>query len=358
MGEEGRTMGFRHLTLGRLGLPALAVMTVLAAVSADPAAAQTPIKLVLDGSLTGPAAPFVVAEDRGFYRADAVAVSIELSPALPDAINRVAAGSADMALADINAVMKFREQSPAAPLKAVFILYNKPPYAVIARRSRDIAQPKDLEGKRIGAPPNEMASALWPVFAKLNNIDVTKAKVENIAAAVREPMLAAGQIDAVTGSSLSTYLNLKARGVPLDDLVVLQMGDFGLPLYGDAIIVNTGFAAAHPDAVKGFLRAFLKGLKETVRNPTRSVESVIKRNESALKDIEVERLRMAIRDNIVTEEVQARGLGDVDPERFARGIDLLTQSLKTKVKIEPSDLFDASFLPPLAERRLGAARPG
>jgi NitT/TauT family transport system substrate-binding protein len=358
VGEEGRTMGFRHLTLGRLGLAALAVIAVMAAVSANPAAAQTPIKLVLDGSLTGPAAPFVVAEDHNFYRAEAVAVSIELSPALPDAINRVAAGSADMALADINAVMKFREQNPGAPLKAVFIVHNKPAYAVIARRSRDIAQPKDLEGKRIGAPPNEMASALWPVFAKLNNIDVTKAKVENLAAAVREPMLAAGQIDAVTGSSLSTYLNLKARGVPLDDLVVMQMGDFGLPLYGDAIIVNTAFAEAHPDAVKGFLRAFLKALKETVRNPTRAVESIIKRNDSALKDIEMERLRMAIRDNIVTEEVQARGLGDVDPERFARGIDLLTQSLKTKAKIEPSDLFDASFLPPLGERRLGAARPG
>ncbi len=92
-----------------------------------------------------------------------------------------------------------------------------------------------------------MASALWPVFAKLNDIDVSKVKIENVAAAMREPMLAAGQIDAVTGTSFFAYLNLKERGVPLDDLVTLQMADYGLPLYGDAIIVNADFAAEHPE---------------------------------------------------------------------------------------------------------------
>ena len=88
------------------------------------------------------------------------------------------------------------------------------------------------------------------------------------------------------------------------------------------------------------------------------LESILKRNESARKDIESERLRMAIRDNILTEEVQTSGLGSVDPERLARSAELLTQSLKAKAKIEPSDLFDASFLPPAAERRIAPAKPG
>jgi NitT/TauT family transport system substrate-binding protein len=348
-------MGFRHLTLARAGFAAVAI---LATAFATPAAAQRSIKVALEGSLTGAYAPFLVAEDRGFYRAEGLEVSIDATASPPDAISRIANGAADIGLADINAVMRFREQHPGAPLKAVFIVYNKPPYAVVARKSRGIAKPKDLEGKRIGAPPGEMASALWPVFAKLNDIDTSRVKVENLAAAVREPMLAAGQIDAVTGTSFSAYLNLKERGVPLDDLLVLQMADYGLPLYGDAIVVNSTFAANHPEAVKGFLRAFLKSLKETIRAPARAVESVLKRNDNADKDIELERLRMVIRDNIVTDEVQANGFGGVDPERLARGIDLLTKSLKLKAKIEPSDLFDASFLPPQAERRIVSPRPG
>jgi NitT/TauT family transport system substrate-binding protein len=344
-------MGLRHLMLARAGL----LLAVLAA--ASPAAAQT-IKVALEGSFIGPYAPFLVADDRGFYRAAGLNVTIEALPAPADPISRVAAGFADMGLADINAVVRFRHLNPGTPLKAVFMFYNKPPYAVVARRSRGIAQPKDLEGKRIGAPPGEMASALWPAFANLNDIDISKVKIESVAAAIREPMLAAGQIDAVTGTSFLAYLNLKERGVPLDDLVVLQMADYGLPVYGDAIIVNADFAAGRPDAVKGFLHAFLKGLRETIMAPARAVDSVVKRNDSAKKDIELERLRMAIQDNILTEEVQANGFGGVDPDRLMRGIDLVTHTLKLKNKIVPADVFDASFLPSAAERRIGAARPG
>ena len=80
-------------------------------------------------------------------------------------------------------------------------------------------------------------------------------------------MLAAGQVDAITGFSFSSYINLKDRGVPVDDITVLLMADHGVNLYGNAIIVNPKFAAEKPEAVKGFLRAFIKGLKETVKNP-------------------------------------------------------------------------------------------
>ena len=87
-------------------------------------------------------------------------------------------------------------------------------------------------------------------------------------------MLAAGQVDAITGFSFSSFINLKDRGVPVDDITVMLMADHGVNLYGNAIIVNPKFAAENPDAVKEFLAAFVKGLKETVKNPDASVDSV------------------------------------------------------------------------------------
>lgn len=350
-------MGLRHFALARAGLAAVAA--ALAALSACPAAAQTPVRIALEGAATGPSAPFFVAQDRGYYRAERIDVTVDAVSAPPDAISRIASGAADFAVADINAVMKYRDQNANAPIKAVFMIHNEPSYAIIARKSRGIAQPKDLEGKRLGAPAAEMASAQWPLFAKLNGIDVSKVKIENVAIAVREPMLAAGQVDAVAGSSLSTYLNLKERGVPVDDLVILPMANHGLRLYGDAIIVNTKFASESPEAVKAFLRAYLRGLKTTIGDPARAVDSVIKRNEAVKKDVELERLRMAIRDNIMTEEVQANGLGAIDATRFASAIEQLGQTYKFKTKPEPSDIFDTSFLPPEAERKVNSGqRPG
>ena len=186
----------------------------------------------------------------------------------------------------------------------------------------------------------------------MNGIETSKVTIENVGFPVREPMLAAGQVDAITGYSFSAYVTLKDRGVPVDDIVLMLMADYGVELYGNAIIVNPKFAAEKPDAVKGFLRAFLKGLRDTVRDPASAVESVIARNELAKKEVELERLRMAIRDNIVTPEVKANGYGEVDAARLARAIDQIALTHKFKVKPAQSDIFDESFLPPEADREV------
>ena len=226
-----------------------------------------------------------------------------------------------MAFADINALIKYRDQHPSAPVKAIFMVYNTPPYAVVARKSRGITEPKQLEKKKIGAPPTSATFAQWPLFAKLNNIDVSKVTIENIGIPVRAPMLAAGQIDAALGFSFRLYVNLEDRGVPVDDIVVMPMANYGLKLYGNAIVVNSKFAAEKPEAVMAFLRAFLTGLKETIRHPAQTVDLVVKRDDGAKKDVELERLRMAIRDNIVTPEVRATGLGAIEVARLEKSIE-------------------------------------
>jgi len=193
--------------------------------------------------------------------------------------------------------------------------------------------------------------ALWPIFVKATGIDASKVTIENVAGPVREPMLAAGQVDAITGVSYNNFINLKDKGVPVGDINVMLMANYGVDLYGDAIIVNEKFATAHPDAVAGFLRAFVKGLKDTVRQPAAAVDLVLKRNDGAKKELEIERLNIAIRDNIVTPEVKANGYGGIDPERFARAIDQIALAYKFKAKPKPEDIFDASYLPPAAERK-------
>jgi len=320
-----------------------------------PGAAQTqvqiPVKFALDWKFEGPAAPFLLAIDKGHFVAEGLDVSIEQGNGSLEPIARVASGAFDIGFGDINALIKYRDQNPANGVKPVFMVYNKPPFSVVSRKSRGISIPKDLEGKRLGAPAADGAFAQWPLFALVNGIDASKVTVENVGFPVREPMLAAGQVDAVTGYSFSAYVSLKDRGVPVDDIVLMLMADYGLNLYGNTIIVNAKFAAEKPDAVKGFLRAFTKGLKETVRDPAHAVESVARRNELAKRDTELERLRMAIRDNIVTPEVKQNGYGAVDPERLQAAVDQIGQVYKFKTKPNVADLFDPSFLPPEADRR-------
>jgi NitT/TauT family transport system substrate-binding protein len=326
---------------------------LLAAISATGvAAAETAIKFTLDFKFEGPSAPFLLPLDKGYYKAEGLNVNIDSAAGSLEPINRVASGTYDMGFGDINSLIKFRDANPDTPIKAVFMVYNRPPFSIVGRKSRGINKPKDLEGKKLGAPAPDGAYAQWPIFVEANGIDASKVTIENVGFPVREPMLAAGQVDAITGFSFSSFINLKDKGVPVGDITVLLMADYGVNLYGNAIIVNPEFAAEHPDAVKGFLRAFVKGLKDTVKSPATAVDSVIKRNDVAKKDVELERLNMALRDNIVTAEVKANGYGGIDSARFARAIDQIGLTYKFKAgKPKPDDIFDASYLPAAADRK-------
>jgi NitT/TauT family transport system substrate-binding protein len=293
----------------------------------------------------------VVPLDKGYYKAEGLEVTIDPAANSLEPITRVASGTYDMGFGDINSLIKFRDQNPNADVRAIFIVYNRPPFSVVARKSRGVEKPADLEGKKLGAPAADGAFAQWKIFVKETGIDAAKVTIDNIGVPVREPMLAAGQVDAITGSSFSSFVNLKDRGVPVNDIVVMLMADYGVKTYGNAIIVNGKFATEKPEAVKGFLRAFLKGLKETVKEPDKAVDSVLKRNDAAKKDVELERLRMALRDNVLTPEVKANGFGGVDAKRLEESIEQIALTYEFKDKAKAASAFDPSFLPAANERK-------
>jgi NitT/TauT family transport system substrate-binding protein len=342
-------MALRHI-MARARLACLA--GAAAGSIAGAAQAQTGIKLSLDERLEGPAALFLLPQDRGYYRSEGLDVTIEEGSSALEPITRVASGGYELGFADINALIRYRDQNPAAPVKAVFMLFNTPPFAIVGRKSRGISDPKSLEDKKLGGSPAGATYDQWPIFAKLNDVDPAKVAVEKIGVPVRAPMLAAGQLDAVLGYSFRVYVDIKDRGVPVDDVVLLPMANYGLNLYGGAIIVNSKFAAEKPEAVAGFLRAFLKGLKDTIRNPSAAVDSVVKREDLGKKEVELERLRMAIRDNIVTPEVRANGLGAIDGARLTEAINQIALTYAFKAKPKASDIFDPAFLPDAADRKL------
>jgi NitT/TauT family transport system substrate-binding protein len=342
----------RLFGLTRVARPASVLAAALMQLAAGPASAQTSLKVSLDWRFEGPSALFLVPQDKGYYKQERLDVTVDEAATSLESITRVASGAYDIGFADINTLIRYRDQNPSAPVKAIFMVYNKPPFSIVARKSRGISDPKSLESKKLGAPYTSSTYAQWRLFARLNDIDVSKIAIENIAVPVREPMLAAGQLDAVIGYSFRVYVDLKARGVPVDDIVLLPMANYGLKLYGSAVIVNSKVAAEKPEAVKGLLRAYLKGIKETIRSPAGAVDALIKREEIAKKDVELERLRMALRDNIVTPEVRANGFGAIDRVRLEESIGQLglTQALKTKPKVD--DIFDATFLPTPADRKV------
>jgi NitT/TauT family transport system substrate-binding protein len=313
--------------------------------AAGETAPPTAIQFTLDRPLDASDAPFVLASTRGLFRAENLSVATNVAGGPADAIARVASGSSDLALVDINVLMRFRDKADAAPVKAVFMLFNKAPYAIIARKSRGVRALSDMDGKTLGVADGDFSIWFWPALAHQNGIKLASVKLAKFSPAVREPMLSAGQVDAVNGFSYLAGVNLRDRGVPADDLTVLRYADYGCEAYGFALIVNPAFAASKPDAVRGFLRAVIAGTRLSIKDPAKAVDDVLTQMEGGARDLELARLRAVIGDNILTDEVKRGGIGGIDPARFARAVDQLAEDVKFRVKPVVTDIFDDSFLP-------------
>ncbi|HSA90376.1 MAG TPA: ABC transporter substrate-binding protein [Burkholderiales bacterium] len=311
---------------------------------------ETAIRFALDWRFEGPAAPYFVAIDKGYYRAEGLAVSIDPGAGSVEGINRVASGAYEMGFADINSLVKYRDNPRNLPVKAVMMVYDTPAFSIVALRKSGIAKPKDLEGKVLGAPAPDGAYAQWPIFVQANKIDASKVKIENIGFPVREPMLAQGKVDAITGFWFSSYMNLKANGVKDDDIVVLHMRDYGVDLYGNVIIANPDFMRFSPKAVAGFVRATIRGIQDTIRSPEAAIDSLLKRNPIAKREVELERLKLSLAKNFVTPDVRKNGLGAVDMKRLERSIDQIGLTFQYTHKPKAADIFTAQYLPPREQR--------
>jgi NitT/TauT family transport system substrate-binding protein len=345
-----RTKATRSILAALIGLCGIVGLGLHQSRAADEPRPPIAIQFSLDRPIEAGAAPLILASARGLFGAEGLAVSTNIANGSPDAIARVAAGSSDFALVDINELIRFHGKAGAPPIKAVFVLFNKSPYAIVARKSRGIHALSDIEGKTLGVAEGDLSIRLWPALARQNGIKAASVKQNRISAAVREPILSAGQVDAVAGFSYLSAVNLRDRGVPADDLAVLRYADYGCEAYGFAVIVNPAFAAAKPEAVKGFLRAVIAGTQLAIREPERAADEVAGRIDGGSRDLELERLRTVISDNILTGEVKHNGIGGIDAARFERSIDQVAEDFKFQKRPTAADIFDDSFLPPLNGR--------
>jgi len=327
-------------------LRALTASAVLMAFGS--AHAQTPIKFQLDWRFEGPAALFLHPAAKGYFKDAGLDVTIDSGNGSGGTVTRVASGTYDMGFADMAALMEFHANNPDAPNKpvAVMMVYNNTPAAVLALKKSGITKPADLNGKKLGAPVFDAGRKAFPIFQKANN--VANVAWTSMDPPLRETMLVRGDIDAITGFSFTSLLNLEARGVKTEDVVVMPYADFGVKLYGNAIIASPKLIKENPAAIKAFLTAFAKGAKEVMVNPTAGIESVKARDGIINVGLETRRLQLAIDAVVASPDARREGFGQVVPGRLALMASQVSDAYNTKARVDPSVVWNGSMLPSAA----------
>ena len=333
----------------RAGLGTIAGVLLASAALAQ---SKTDVRFVLDWAFQGPQSMFLVAEDKGYYAAAQLNVKIDRGFGSADAVNKVESGAYDMGFTDINSLIEFNAKNPDKALIAVLVGYDSPPLSIVTLKKTGIAKPADLEGKTLAAPVFDAAFRLFPLFTAAAKIDGSKAKWLNVKPELREPMLIKGEAEAISGFYFTALLNLKAAKVPESDVVAFLYADYGVDVYGNAVIAAPGFIEKQPEAVKGFVAAVVKGAKDTLKDRKGAIASVKKRDALVDDAVELERLELAIAKNILTANVKQDGFGGVRPARLAKNIELIAEVFQLPAKPAPEKIFTDRFLPPAAERKL------
>ena len=333
----------------RIFIKTLAALAVSTALSGTAYAQNTPIKFQLDWRFEGPAALFLTPAAKGYFKDAKLDVTVDAGNGSGGTVTRVASGSYDMGFADLAALMEFHANNPDAPNKpvAVMMVYNNTPASVMALKKSGIKTVADLNNKKLGAPVFDAGRRAFPIFAKANS--VTGVQWTAMDPPLRETMLVRGDVDAITGFTFTSLLNLEARGVKIEDVVVFPYAENGVKLYGNVIIASPKMIKENPAAVKAFLLAFTKGVKEVIAKPAVAIEDVKARDGIINVPLETRRLQLAIDTVVNSPDARAEGFGQVKGPRLSLMASQVSDAFNTKTRVNPDNVWNGSFLPTVAE---------
>lgn len=312
----------------------------------------TKLRFTLDwipGSVHG---PFFIALYRGYYKDEGLDVTIVPGKGSAEVVRQLASGTYDMGYPDINVLIEFNARNPAQHFPEVMIGYEQAPASIFVLRKSGITSPQQLAGKTLGAAANDSTFKLFPIFAKFAGFDANAVTVKTIDPALREGLLVNGEVDAIAAQMFNAMLSLKAKGIKEDQVGYFLYKDYGLDLYSNGLAASRAFLTEHGDAVRGFVRATIKGVRDMAEQPELAV-AMAQRFEPLLKsDIERERLQLAMSCCILTPNVLKSGFGGVDTTRLERSIGQIVKAYDLPRTPSIEEMFDASYLPPPQDRMI------
>lgn len=336
--------------LNRRTMLAAAAGTTLALPAIRTAQAQTSLRFTLDWALQGNHGMWALAEDRGIFRREQLAVRMDRGFGSGDALVKVGSGAYDIGFADFSGAVKFNAENPNSRLVMLYPVFDRTAAAIVTMKGRGIEKPQDVAGKSLGAPEGEGSRLLFPAFARVAGIDASRIRWTSMAANLRDTMLRTGQVDAVTGFLFTVHFNLVGLGIPEDQILSWPYAENGLDLYGSGVFVRAEWLERNQETAARFVKASIDGLKALMADVPGGMAALKRREPLFDEALETRRFAMTRDRSIITPNSRANGMGYLDMARARQLVEVNAQALGVSNPPQAETMFTDRFLPPQSER--------
>ena len=305
----------RRTLLTRSAGAALGVSSigVLGAPYVARAQARKPVKLAIQFFARGDYAHVYLARERGYYAEQGLDVTFQhvLGNAL--AMQTLTAGNADLIHADLVQMLQLQGKTPDPQMRAVGLMSDKLALSLFFQKGKGLDKPKDLEGRSIVDSPGSTAPFIFNLFAKANGIDTSKVAWKNAAATAKVAMMLQSQADAVA-IYLPAKPGIESKLPAGQDIGSFTFGD-SVQIYGDGLITTEKYWQENKKDVQGFVRATMKGCKDSFADPKAAIDAIAKYFPELNKETGVK--EMQIQATLAEGPSQKKnGLGYIDPEKM------------------------------------------
>jgi NitT/TauT family transport system substrate-binding protein len=301
------------------------------------------VTLNINWFFLGDHSPYFVATDKGWYKEENLEVNIVPGKGSADVAKKIDVGSAEFGIVDTGVLIVARAQG--AKVKVVSMLFDKSPYCMFMYKDSRINTPKDLVGKKIGAPPGDAQRTIFPALATAHGFDAGQVTFVNIAPEAKYAALAAKQVDVIFDFYSGAPLLYKA--VPKEQVKYMMFADLGVDVYSNAIVVRDAYLQENPAMIKRFVKASLKGWEFTLKNPEEAINIMAKYRPDIDKPTFLTNLKLII-DLFRTNRYKQNGVGWVEEKKMADSINIISKYRDLKVDMKPSDLYTNEYLTKIA----------
>ncbi|RMH46867.1 MAG: ABC transporter substrate-binding protein [Alphaproteobacteria bacterium] len=322
----------RHMITGAIAAAAMALGAVAAG-------AQEKLTYLFPAPDFLPAfAPFQLARGKGYFAKEGLEVTFQVGKGGADVATQVALGNADLGggIGDTPIIVR----ANGLNIRGVALLGGHGLTQLAWREDSGITGPADLKGKSIGVLSFQDTTYynLLGVLAAAG-LDRSDVDIQAVGPGGIIQLTIAGKLHGFVG--VPEWIDAVARtGIRLEQMPVEKL----FPAMAQAIIASDDTIARRPEAVRGFVRAVLRAIREIMADPAAAARDYVAIvTQHSGKEEQIEAILRAYA-TLIYPEAEGQPLGSFDPERIAavQKFYLDAGIIRTAVPVE--DLYTNDFV--------------